>query len=1188
MLTKFYLLIKASRFLLFFAVLWIAATSVSKGENVSAVTMQLVTLSEENATLSQLIWKMKQQTGVIFAYSTEDISGVVIPSFHVTNEPVYSALSKCLKNTNLECDIVEDVIVIKKKDVAPILQQQKQQPLMFTIRGNVKDEAGDPLIGVAVLIKGSTHGGSTDVDGDYVIENVRPGEVIVVSYIGKETIEQKIVWGKSVMNIILKDKVSVLDDVVVTGYQTISKERATGSYTILSSKEMENKTQTGILSIIEGMVPGMSRSGNVDNGIRIRGTTSLNATKTPLYIVDGVPYTGNVGFIHPKDIAKITVLKDAAATSIYGASAANGVIVISTRKGETGKTKVSYNGSIHFSEVASLDHLDLINSAELVEFQLIAFNAKTPSGYALKDMWIAQSKDPRKYMDPIHSALVAHDQGQISEAELSEKLIHYASLDNRGQIYDAFSRTALTHQHNLSVNGGSEKYKFYVSMNYIASNPHDKYSNSSRYGINTKNEFIISPKLTAYVNLSTTAGKSKSDNFRTASYSGLLLGYPSYQMLRDTDGTPLAFPGYGTEGYLQKSQYEIDRLISVGLYDQTYYPEEDMHKATSEDTYNYLRIQGGFNWKIFDGLSASAIFQQETNNSKNKEHFLVTSYAMRNHINDAAQIDPLTNEITYNIPVGGRLNESRSDSKSYTLRGQLDFIKLFGEDHMVTALAGAERRATRGTSSSMVLLGYTENGMSHTKYDPYAYSYINGTESLLGSYNNYTLNNGVNDWENKYVSFYGNASYCYKERYDVSGSIRVDESNLFARTADNKWKPIWSVGAGWHIAKESFMNNAKWIDRLTLRLTYGIGGNMAPHASAFTVIYAQGADYFTKLSSAYIREPANPQLSWEKTTTKNVGLDFAVLGSRITGSVDYYKKHTTNLYGKLQSDPTIGWDEKLTNYGKMDNQGVEIALNATAIKSRDFAWNLGWVFGYNKNKLIEVDGTEFVRDSYLYTPEVLVAGKPLETIYSPRYAKLNNKGVPLFYNRDNELVDFQDLDTEDLVCVGTSEPKYTMSFINSLAYKEFELSFKLMYYGGHVLRDQRQTALSGFEATNFNRKALNFWMEPGDELDHSKSPALDPQSGWLWGLGWLTRDTNVKKANYLKLRNVNLSYRVPNSALSQFKIEQMTLAFQVDNLLTWTANGNIDPESYYFSANGSYSISMRPKPNFSFSVNINF
>lgn len=1065
----------------------------------------------------------------------------------------------------------------------------EQQPnTTFTIKGYVDDENGDPLIGAVIMIKGATRGVVTDIDGNYIFSGVQSGETIVVSYLGKETVEKKIESNQRVINITLRDDYNVLDDVVVTGYQTISKERATGSFAILSSKNMENQTETSILSLIEGMVPGMSRDGSRANSIRIRGTTSLNADKSPLYVVDGVPYMGSISDIHPKDIEKITVLKDAAAASIYGARAANGVIVITTRRGEIGKTRVNYNGSIHFSGVPSLAHLNLMSTQELVEYQQYAFNATSPTGYVLKNRYISQYKDKRIYMDPVHTALVEHDKGIISEAELDSRLSHYSSLNNRSQIYDTFSRTAVTHQHNLNVQGGSEKYRFYVSMNYLQSNPHDKFESSKRYGFNTKNEFIISPKLSVFVNASTSVNKSKKDNFGSASYSGLLLGYPSYQMLYDNDGNQLPLPGIGTEGYSYKSKFEIDRLISIGLLDQTYYPKEDMRKAIYEGTSNYLRVQGGLNWNITDGLSASAIFQQETTTGKDKSHYLVTSYYMRNHINDAAKVDPVTHEITYNIPLGGRLNETRSDSKSYTFRGQLDYNRYFGDDHMITALAGAERRANRGTSSRMVLLGYTENGMTHTKYNPLGFSHISGTEALYGSYRDFSLDTKVSDMENRYVSFYGNASYSYKERYDISGSIRVDESNLFARTADNKWKPIWSVGTGWHIAKEPFMNKMNWIDRLTLRLTYGIGGNMASQASAFTLIYAMGTDDQTKGDAAYIREPANPQLSWEKTATTNVGLDFAVLRSRITGSIDFYKKHTTNLYGDKQSDLTVGWDEKLINYGKMDNRGVEIALNATAIKNRDFRWDCGWIFGYNKNKLLEVEGTESTRDMYLYVPEVLIVGKPLQSIYSARYAKLNNKGVPLFYNSENEVVSFEDLVTEDLVYAGTSEPRYTTSLINSLSYKDFELSFKLVFYGGHVFRDQRQAAVTGTEPVSFNRESLNFWKQPGDELDLSKSPAMDPQGDWTWGLGWLTRDTNIKKADFMKLRNVNLSYRVPRAFLRPFRVEQMALAFQVDNLLTWTANGHIDPESYSYAHNGAYSMSVRPKPNFSFSVNINF
>lgn len=1173
------------RFIILFIAL-IATSSLLYAQDNRQINLNFV-----NEPLSSVLTKVGQMSGKKMIFSTEDVKSHTI-TVHVKEQGVAKALDVILAGKPFTYKVQDDFVTITRK-VETNKPDDENKRLVY---GVVVDENNDPLIGVTVHCKEANISTHTDLDGMYSFSVPNTSLTLEFTYIGMHNVEVIVKSGNSdqkLENVILRDNISKLKEVVVTGYQTISKERATGSYAILTSEDIKNKTDINVTSLIEGMIPGMSKDGESrKTNIRIRGTSSLMAKKDPLFIVDGIPYNGDVDvndplkFINPNDIANITVLKDAAAASIYGASAANGVIVITTRKGQVGKTKVNYNGSIHFSETPSLKHLNYISSEELVEYERETFNMISPSGYVIKNDFLTQNK--RYYMDPVREALVAHDRGEISEAELNSRLSHYASLNNRNQIYDSFSRTAITHQHNINVSGGSDKYKFYLSMNYMQNDPHDKYETTKQYGFNIKNEFNISSKFNIFVNASSTYNYRKKDNLDTASYYGLLVGYPSYQMLKDDKGNSLPFPSEGQNG-ISKSQFEIDRLIGLGLLDQTYYPKDDVGKSTEGNKTNYLRIQGGFNWEIIDGLSLSTIYQQETSNTKTKMHHLETSYYMKNNINNAAQIDPDTKEIIYNLPLGGRLNESRSDRKAYTLRAQLDFNKTFGENHTFTALAGSERRANRFTSSRMVLLGYDENGMNNADYNPFLFTErIPNTEALFGSYSDYSLSSEVEDEENRYVSFYGNASYSFKDRYDISGSIRVDESNLFARTANNKWKPIWSVGAGWHIAKESFMNNINGLDRLTLRLTYGIGGNMATDASAYTVIYAQGTDHYSKGNSAYIREPANPDLSWEKTTTTNVGLDFAILGSRISGSVDYYKKHTTDLYGYKQSDPTIGWDEMLINYGKMDNQGVEVALNASIIENSNFRWNAGVVFSYNKNELVDMEGTSFDRDMYLNTDEVLVVGKPLKSHYSPRYAKLNEKGTPLFYNKNNEIVNFQDLDVEDLIYVGTSEPKYNISYVNSLSYKDFEFSFKLVYYGGHVIRDQRQHTLFGSETINFNREALNFWKQPGDELDLSKSPAIDPKSYYDWYLGWITKDTGVKKGDYIKLRNINLTYRVPRTFLNQFKIDQMALSFQVDNLLTWTANGNIDPESYYYWSGGKYNLSIRSKPNFSFNVNINF
>lgn len=1182
------------RILLCFVIFLMGSASALRGDNGERYATQYVTLSERNASLSRIIWEMKQQTKLIFTYNTEDIAGVIVGKLNVTNESVYKVLDKCLERTELEYRIVDGVVVIRKKTPEPAKLQQQISTLV--VRGHIADENNDPLIGATIRIEGTDKGIATDVNGNYILSGIKPGQVIQVSYIGKETVKRRITTETTVVNIRLKDKESSLDDVVITGYQTTSKERVTGAYAILSAKDIENKTETNLMSRIEGLTPGISNSGESRyNDVIIRGRSTINADTKVLYVVDGVPYEGDgdaidpLKLINPNDVAQITVLKDAAAASIYGARAANGVVVITTHKGQAGKTKIRYNGSVRFSEAPSAKHLNLMGSDELVEYFQTVYNTVTPRNYSFKNYYNTSWKETT-FRDPVYDALVAHDNGAISQGELNEKLGYYSALSNRNQIYDAFSRTAVTQQHNLSASGGSEKYKFYLSGSYMGKNEHCKYSSSKQYSISSRNDFTVSSGLTAYIHLTANANSSNQSNYNTDSYKSMLASYPSYYMLYDEEGNLLSFPN--GRNNTKKSEKEINRLIGLGLKDEHYYPTQDMHSNLMYNRTNYVRIQGGFNWKIINGLSASAVYQTEIVNSKSKEHYLEESYYMRSNINDAAQVNGGT--ITYNVQLGGRLNESRSDQRSYTMRGQLDYNKTLGTDHNITALVGTERREVRNTSSQKVLLGYDENGMQG-KIPNSALSYITGTEAISGYYmgDSSLFSAGISDSDDRFVSFYGNAAYNYSRRYDISGSIRFDESGLFGRKASNKWKPMWSTGVAWHISEERFMQEVNWINRLTVRLTYGIGGNLPRNFTSYPRVVAVSSDSYTNLYPlAYISAAKNEKLTWEKTATTNVGVDFSLLNSRLRGSFDYYQKRTTDLLGDKAADPTLGWTTIKINYGDMDNKGMEATLNGLIMQTRAFKWNAMLTYAYNKSKVRNFEVAQTVAD-YLYN-NVLELGRPLVSVYSTRYAGLDDTyGEPLFYNKDNEKVAYTALTKEDLVYSGTRTPKYTSSLTNSFSYKDFELSFKLVYYGGHVIRDHSLKALSGQESSNFNRTSLNFWKAPGDELLSSAEPnlaigpALNPTTKARWELGWLSRDTNVKKADYIKLRNINLSYRIPKAMLSKIKIEQLTLTFQADNLAWWASNGKIDPESSY-SSNQYYYLSMRSKPTFSYGINVNF
>lgn len=399
----------------------------------------------------------------------------------------------------------------------------------LTVKGCVTDENGEPIIGANVIVKGTGRGTITDIDGKYVLK-VAPGETLVFSFVGMENKEIKVKSSQTVINVEMNSNTTMLEDVVVTGYQTLSKERATGAYSVLTEKSTKGKLETNIMSRIEGMVAGINRTANSDESIVIRGITTINEKTTPLYVVDGMPFEGDLSSINPSDVQNITVLKDAAASSIYGARAANGVIVITTKRGQQGKTRVTYDGSVKFTPKPDLDYLNLMSSSELVDMQIEGFN------YYHTDY---ENLNKRSSLNPVVSLLYQHEQGQLSDQQLADALVPYRTMDNRKQIEDEFARVGIVHQHNVSISGGTEKNRYIASVNYTGDYGNQRYQSSSRLGFNVKDDMQFFNWLSAYVGVSGSFTKSKGDTGAESSYVSLMQSYPSYYMLRDEAGNAL-------------------------------------------------------------------------------------------------------------------------------------------------------------------------------------------------------------------------------------------------------------------------------------------------------------------------------------------------------------------------------------------------------------------------------------------------------------------------------------------------------------------------------------------------------------------------------------------------------------------------------------------------------------------------
>lgn len=1155
---QFWLVMKL---IIFFMI--IGLTQISAKSN-----SQNISFSGENVSLKKVFSVIKKQSGYVFFYDEDLIRSSKPVTLNVKNAPVEKVLLETFRNQPLTWLIENKTITILKKENSEILKAKAKEILVpaIDVRGKVIDENGNNLEKVTVMVKGTSNGTATNEKGEYRLTGIDEDAVLIFSIVGYRPKEVRI-NSRTEINVTLNlDIIGEEEIVISTGYQTISKERATGSYSVVTEKDLSGKMQTSILSRLEGMVAGFT---SYKGANRIRGTATISGTTSPLYVVDGFPFEGSLSAINPSDIESVTFLKDATAASIYGARSANGVIVIETKKGLTDKTVIEYNNSFRVVPLPDhRDYLNLMNSRELVDFQVDMFNYfHTPYN----------NLDPKLYINEVRDLLYQNERGNISDAEMNAQLDVYRNTDNRQQLIDHFLRkSSLTHQHNLSLRGGAGKYQYAASANYLESLPNEKAQKNSRIGYNVKNTYQFFDWLRVDFGL---MGSITNNDYNNGFSGGGNLhgGKSSYINLIDDDGSQIPW-------YRQKSQEEIDRLISLGLYDETFYPLEELNKERYTSKSNYLNAKFGLNFQITKDLNFDFKYQLENTHSYIKNLRDKDSYLQKTTINNATSIDHNNNTIRNYIPQGGYINERRSDAPAYTVRGQLNFNRDFGQKHSVTAIAGAERRAIKNKFTFLEKWGYDNTSLAHKYIDEVILSsVVQGTQSLNGTYVHYPGNYPVSfgETENRFVAFYGNASYEFDRKYIVSGSIRMDQSNLFGSDPKLQYKPLWSVGANWKLHKEDFLKNVHWLNTLSLRATYGINGNIAKQSGPYLIVADAGVNSWTQEYSSNITSPPNSGLTWEKTYQTNFGVDFGIFNNRLTGSFEYYNKRTSDLLGPTTVDPTSGWNSLTLNYASMYNKGFEINLNSRNIETRNFRWGTSFNFSANTNKVTNIENSNNSVAGHLSGTNTRV-GLALGSLYSIRWAGLNNLGRPQSYQEDGKTVvsSLADITLDDLIYSGTVVPKFSAGLSNRFNYKDFNLSFMFIFYGGHVMRDVMPSYITSTEgySTNINKNILNYWKNPGDEKDPDKSPAILRNASANFTTLWYSADMHLLKADYIKLREITFGYNVPKSLTRKIGSPAIMINAQIENLWYWANNNKgLDPESWDGTTSASSRSPLTPK-----------
>lgn len=1060
------------------------------------------------------------------------------------------------------------------------------------ITGNViADDDKQPLIGVSVYVSADdlkkagsslmSLGVVTDIDGNFSISVPSGVKKLQCSYIGYTTLQIELKPGQSHYNVALQPSSTMLNDVVVTGYQTVERRKLTAAVAKIDISEERIGTVKSIDQALSGQIAGLSAvttSGAPGSPvkIRIRGTSSLNGTQDPLWVLDGIPLEGtdipsmeslkniddvqqsSIAGLNPADIADITVLKDAAATAIYGARAANGVIVITTKNGKAGKTKINFSTRLTWSPRQNIDRLNLLNASEKVDLELqlmksnYAMNADKGEVYRILKRYNAIDAFQKNGWDALSK-----------EAQNDINALRLINTDwNDILLQDAFSQ-----EYNLSLSGGNEKATYYTSLGYSKEQGNIPNVSSDRLNLvmkaNYKVNHILKFGASVFANRRKNSSYLATDGFTNPMF---------YARIANPYLTP----------YDKDGNYVYDSDIQSGNSELLFNTFEERQNTSNETTINSLSSIFDVELRFDDRFKITSQVGLQLDKTSREQIADQESFAMRlEHQNRR------NNGVSF-LPKKGGFDKNYENSDSQvTWKTMGTYRDTYADIHEFEIMVGSELRRTWATTLYSVGYGYDRRTMTN---QPVVFP----SESQA-----FPLHAKTNV-ENAYVSAFSTMSYSLLNRYTLGGSIRFDGSDLFGVDKKYRYLPLYSVSALWRISEEPFTQNAKWLDNLVIRASYGLQGNIDKNTSPYLLgKYQSNANPILPGNTEdmiVVNSAPNDKLRWEKTHSVNVGMDFAVLNQAISLSVDYYYRKGVDLIGMQILPLETGFTSTNINWASMTNKGVEVGLSTRNIHTKSFMWTTTFNFAYNQNKVLKES-----KPKADLSPSR--EGYPVGAIFAFPYAGIDEHGQMTFYNKETGKVESMkeffrveesDLTTEELrnkyEYIGTADSPYTGGFNNTFTYKAWELGINCIFNAGGYVRVQPSYSLTSLDrGQNTNRDILNRWTP---ENPKGTMPALVDWHTDIITYLFLDGAVNpyansslwVKKQNYMRIQSIRLGYELPFELIKKLGISQATVALEGRNLFVFGSSytNYLDPETM-----GNPYAQPIPK-SFTFSLNLNF
>lgn len=1052
-----------------------------------------------------------------------------------------------------------------------------------TVKGVVlSSEDNLPLIGASVYASAddmkragnaaATVGVITDIDGRFTISIPEGVTRIYCSYVGHDIQEVKLLPGKTQYDITLHPSAQMLDAVVVTGYQTVERRKLTAAVSKIDISDQMVGAVKSIDQALSGQIAGLSVSSisgapGAPAKIRIRGTASLNGTQDPLWVLDGIPLEGtdvpnleelndvtnmkqsSIAGLNPADIDNITVLKDAAATAIYGARAANGVIVITTKNGKAGKPVINFSSKFTYTPTLSTERLNLMNSTEKVGLEL--------------DL-IRNNYSPDNKKGGVHNILSRYNELNAFQTGGWDALSTGAQADiNRlrntnTDWSDILFRDAFNQEYNVSLSGGTEKVTYYTSLGYFKENGNVEGVSMDRFNIVGKTSYKVNRMLKLGVSLF--ANRRNNTSYLTDKYG---LSNPLYYSRKANPYFEL-YNDKGGFNYDYDIQNNTDTDLGFNIF-------EERQNTSNESTVNSMSTIFDAELRFNDQFKLTSQFGYQLDKTSKEEIADWDSFTMRKLYRDSKYT--AGGEDKYFIPQGGVQKSYENSNSQFTWKAIGEYRDRFNDIHELEVMAGTELRKT--WYETLFSAGYGFDRRTLTTKPVLFPSESHARDYPLHS---------TTYKENAYVSFFSTASYSLLNRYTVGGSIRFDGSDLFGVDKKYRYLPLYSVSGLWRVSQEPFMQQARWVDNLVVRASYGLQGNIDKNTSPFLLGTYKVEQILPGFSESFIEvnSAPNKKLRWEKTQSVNAGFDFSVLNQAINLSVDYYYRKGTDLIGLHMLPLETGFTSMTVNWASMENRGVEVSLSTRNITTKNFSWYTNFNFAYNGNKVL----SENIPEQQI-TPGR--EGYPAGAIFALKTAGVDEKtGNMMFYNPQGERVTLKELyrlvdewgigvASSDVTAaeersfysyIGSTDAPYTGGFINTFSYKNWELSANFsLTFGGYVRTQPTYDIINPDYGKNFNRDVLDRWTPENTQTQFPgmlSASAYPEEYSWYDSKPiWRNLDIWVKKINYVRLQNLRLGYRIPELLTKRLGMNGATVAVEGRNLLVFGSGykNYLDPES---------------------------